>query len=93
MTTEELQQLSRDAARKLPKEWFDNTGEGIRAPYHNYIVVKQLAFNTEACCEIFVRHLKGDWMYVYALMSRLIAEGVDEMQAFRTAVLRAVVAL
>lgn len=95
----ELEELSREAAKVLPEElrcelgirlddggaWRGTDGDGER--YY-----KPLAEHTEACTEIMVRELKGLWARVYALMLHLIEDdGIEEMQAFRTAVLRALI--
>jgi len=96
----DLKQLSHDAAKVLPKEFLDNTDWG----FHLYPVscpmgvlrFKQgapywLHKSTEACAEIYVRKLRGHTIKVSAIMDTLIAAGVEEMQAFRTAVLRALI--
>jgi len=106
--TAELQDLSREAARKLPddsmfswKHYFVSNPHWLNE-YVGRVTMTQDKYNgkltwlhedTEACAEIMVRLLQGMWAFVLALMQRLIKEGVEQMQAFRTAVLRAVVAL
>lgn len=109
----ELQELSREAARKLPEGLqlddlylcYDGESAGM-------IALEDGSFwwlheSTEACAEIMVRVLwpagkyvcgdKSGSAYVGVLLSdERLRDGVDDddpMQAFRTAVLRAVVAL
>lgn len=102
---QELQQLSREAARKLP--------EGVCIEWRNGVVTEGSVFgtgikeywlheSTEACVEIMVRVLwpkgwsvKEDLYGACAIHweESIVVKDTDPMQAFRTAVLRAVVAL
>lgn len=96
----DLQELSREAARKLPKEWDALVVECGKAVW--------LHESTEACTEIMVRVLWPKQWFVGLAPSGTVqafqdsCDGdfrvvenyePDAMQAFRTAVLRAVVAL
>lgn len=88
----DLEQLSRDAAKVLTSRErieFYVSKEGYQGSQN--IVRRWLHESTEACAEIYVRKLRGHTIKVSAIMDTLIAGGVEEMQAFRTAVLRALI--
>ena len=99
----DLQELSREAARKLPKKWHDPTGL-ITTPDGLIVDADELASNTSACTEIAV-HFGIDIYFsivrqsVCTVAPRTRAQEVtfkdagSKIQAFRTAVIRAVVAL
>ena len=107
----ELQQLSREAARKLPEGLtrFQKPEAGKANYYHgdgDWTTGVWLHESTEACAEIMVLvlweqqvGLGPSWenavraFFFGSGKEILIAFADDPMQAFRTAVLRAVVAL
>ena len=101
----DLEQLSRDAAKVLPRHmwcryWVD--GEGQKLVPGECRFEGWLHESTEACAEIMVRVLwpaevflhtyknSGVWMATPEL-KRIVTDTSDPMQAFRTAVLRALI--
>lgn len=101
----DLEQLSREAAKALPKEW--RLSGMIHTPSGHWCVVDALTVDTEACAEIMVRVLwpqhiciegcgtGGLFACAYDINGAAIdstrCEDGDPLQAFRTAVLRALI--